>query len=473
MRVEGSAICFWVQPSRYLRGRCAGVPLKSVQRGMSLFLLVTAPPENIAAQHLHPKKLSYLGHRPRNARTAVRLTGGGCVFRHTIPIGRIFGISIDLDYSWFLIVGLFAWMLAVSYFPAEFPLAGSGLDWAMGAVASVMLFICVLIHELGHSVVAQICGLRVPRITLFLFGGMAQIAAEPGSAGQEFWIAFIGPLVSLALAAFFWEIEPLLSHVYPWIGVAEALALMNFVLALFNLIPGFPLDGGRVLRSIVWRATGSYGRATRIAAVTGRFFGFAMIAFGIWEIFRGAFLNGLWIAFIGWYLGGAANSQLQMESARNAMDGHSVANAMRRDLPRIGAATTLQELADHFVLTESNGYFVVSDGFGGEGLITLSAIRAVPREQWAVTTAAQAMIPAASLPATTPDAGLGTALDKMGRDGVDELPVVQGGLIAGMLSREDLLHYLRGLQAFAAGSRPVADHSGGAFPVNTGHTHLP
>lgn len=398
------------------------------------------------------------------------------MFRHTIPIGRIFGISIDLDYSWFLIVALFAWMLAGSYFPAEFPLASPGLDWAMGAVASVALFACVLIHELGHSVVAQLYGLRVPRITLFLFGGVSQIASEPNSAGQEFWIAAVGPLVSFALAAFFWEIEPLLNPVYPWIGVAESLALMNLVLALFNLIPGFPLDGGRVLRAAVWRATGVYGRATRIAATTGRFFGFAMIAFGIWEIFRGAFINGLWIAFIGWYLESAANSQVQMEFARSSIEGHRVAEAMRRDLPRIPAAATLQDLVDHLVVNEATPYAVVSDAFAGEGLVTLSAIRSVPREQWPVTTAGQAMAPAAQLQAASPNASLWSALESFDRDGMTPLPVVEDGRIVGVLSRQDILHYLRVLQAFASGNRPGAVYppgQGQAFPVNKGHTHLP
>lgn len=393
------------------------------------------------------------------------------MFRHTIPMGRIFGISIDLDYSWFLIVGLFAWMLAVSYFPAEFPFASTGMNWAMGGIASVMLFVCVLVHELGHSVVAQVYGLRVPRITLFLFGGVAQIASEPGSPGQEFWIAFIGPLVSFALAAFFWEIEPVLHYVSPWYGVAELLALMNLVLALFNLVPGFPLDGGRVLRSAVWKATGTYQRATTIAATTGRFFGFAMIAFGVWELFRGDFINGIWIGFIGWYLERAANSQLQMESAKNAVASHRVADAMRRDLPRIAPATTLQELADHFVLAESNRYFVVSDEGTGEGLITLSALRAVPREQWCVITAAQAMIPAARMQTTTPDAALSTAIEEMNRDGVNQLPVVAGGLIVGVLSRQDILHYFQLLQALASGNGPRPARRG--FPVSNEPTHLP
>ncbi len=396
------------------------------------------------------------------------------MFRHAIPIGRIFGISIDLDYSWFLIVGLFAWMLAVSYFPSELPAASSGQDWAMGFVAAVMLFVCVLIHELGHSVVAQIYGLNVPRITLFLFGGVSQIAAEPGTPGQEFWIAVIGPVVSLALAALFWEIEPLLAYISPWIAVAECLALMNLVLALFNLIPGFPLDGGRILRAMVWRATGAYQRATGAAAVIGRFVGFLLIAFGIWEIFRGALIDGLWIAFIGWYLESAAGSQLQLESARTLMGQHRVADAMRRDFPRIAGDITLQTLVDHFVLPEGNHYFVVSEGNAGEGLITLSTIHTVSREMWPVTTAAQMMIPTAKLDTITPDAGLWAVLEKMGRDGVNQLPVVEGSQIVGILSREDILQYLRVLEAFAAGPRPATSRVvRRGFPVSKGHSHLP
>lgn len=398
------------------------------------------------------------------------------MFRRAIPIGRIFGISIDLDYSWFFIVALFTWMLAVSYFPAEHPVASPGQDWAMGFVAAVLLFVCVLVHELGHSVVAQLYGLRVPRITLFLFGGVSQIAAEPGSPGQEFWIAVIGPIVSFALAALFWEIEPLLARISPWDAVAACLFVMNLVLALFNLIPGFPLDGGRVLRAAIWRATGAYQRATVVAAVTGRLVGFLLIAFGIWEIFRGAIINGLWIAFIGWYLERAAASQLQLESARSLLGEHRVADAMRRNFPRIPGDITLQSLVDHFVLSASNGYFIVSGGIADEGLITLTTVHTLPREAWPVTTVAQVMTPAANLDTTTPDAVLWTALDKMGRDGVNQLPVLEGSRIIGILSREDILQYLRVPETFTAdaGDVPEPQRSAGPnFPVSKGHTHLP
>lgn len=399
------------------------------------------------------------------------------MFRHAIPIGRIFGISVDLDYSWFLIVGLLAWMLAVSYYPYEFRAGTTAEYWAMGLVTALLLFLSVLIHEIGHSIVAQGYGLRVPRITLFLFGGVAQIAAEPPSAGAEFWIAIVGPLVSFAVAAFFWEIEPLFSGAPAWFAVAKYLALLNLILAIFNLIPGFPLDGGRVLRAIVWRATGAYQRATAAAAVTGRFFGFVLIVWGVWEVFLGHFIGGLWIAFIGWYLESAAGAQLQLESARALVGEHRVADAMRRDFPRIPGATTLQDLVDHFVLAGSSRYFVVDAGSGGVGLVTIETIRTVPRPAWPTTTADQVMIPAERLDTTTAETGLWAALEKMGRDGVNQLPVVVDQRIVGMLSREDTFHYLRVLRSFASEAMPrgAATIRGAdpGFPVNKSHTHLP
>ena len=396
------------------------------------------------------------------------------MFRHTIPIGRIFGISIDLDYSWFLIVGLLTWMLAVSYFPAEFQTSVADY-WLLGFVTAVMLFVSVLIHELGHSVVAQGYGLQVPRITLFLFGGVSQIAAEPPSAGAEFWISVVGPLVSFALAAFFWEIEPLLAGELPWFEVVKYLALLNLILAIFNLVPGFPLDGGRVLRAVVWRATGAYQRATAAAALTGRFFGFVLIFWGVWEALRGNFIGGLWIAFIGWYLESAAGAQLQMEAAKSLMGTHRVADAMRRDFPRVGGGATLEEIAERLVTAGGSRYLVVSDSGGSQGLVTLGSIQSTPRPAWATTTAAQVMIPTDKLDTTSPETGLWEALEKMGRDGVNQLPVMQGGEIVGMLSREDILHTLRVLQTFAAG-RPTRGQRGlpmNDFGVNRGPGHRP
>lgn len=371
------------------------------------------------------------------------------MFRHTIPIGRIFGITIELDYTWFLILGLLTWLLAVSYFPIQFKGWSTGEYWLIAALTSVLLFVSVLLHELGHSVVAMRYGTRVPRITLFIFGGVSQMASEPESAGAEFWIAIAGPIVSFAIAVFCWELEPLFGFSEPLFALVEYLALINLVLGLFNLVPGFPLDGGRVFRAIVWSVSGKFDKATMIAGITGRFFGFFFIFAGVWLALTGYFFNGLWIAFIGWFLESAAASQIQQEMIKRLLGGHMVREAMSQDFPRIEGNISLQDLVDKHILSGGGRSFVVSDGNGSPGMVTLAAIRSVPREAWSTTNASQVMIPVEKLHTIRADAQLWTAMEKMGRDGVNQMPVLgQNGLV-GMLSREDVVHYLRVLQELA------------------------
>lgn len=369
---------------------------------------------------------------------------------HGIPIGRVFGISINLDYSWFLIVGLLAWMLAVSYYPAEFKGWTVEEYWVMGAVTAVLLFVSVLIHELAHSLMAQRYGLSVPRITLFIFGGVSQIAAEPSGPAAEFWIAVVGPVVSLALAGLCWGLKPLLAGWQPLFALAEYLASLNLVLAIFNLLPGFPLDGGRVLRAVVWRITGSYMRATSTAALSGRFVGFVLIFLGVWQALTTNLIGGMWIAFIGWFLESAAGSQLQQEVLKQLLGGHKVRDAMQRNVPLAPGEVSLQELVDRYILP-SNVRYVILTSFGAPaGMATLAEIQAVPRGDWPITSAAAIMIPLQKLDTTEPNAVLWSAFEKMGRDGVDQLPVLEGNQIVGVLSREDIVHYLSLLQTLAA-----------------------
>ncbi len=206
---------------------------------------------------------------------------------HTIPLGRIIGIPIGLDYSWFLIFVLLTWTLAVGYFPSEFKNWPIAEYWIVGAVTSVLLFASVLLHELGHSVVALRYKIPVRSITLFIFGGVAQIGKEPPSAAAEFWIAIAGPVVSFALAILFGLLEPLFASIAPLLALAKYLSFINGALAVFNLIPGFPLDGGRVFRAIVWGITHSLRRATVIAGNVGRFIGFLFVVFGVWQMLAG------------------------------------------------------------------------------------------------------------------------------------------------------------------------------------------
>lgn len=369
--------------------------------------------------------------------------------RHGIPIGRIFGISIDLDFSWFLIVGLLTWMLAVSYFPAEYYDWSGAEYWLIGFLTALLLFVSVLIHELAHSLAAQHYGIEVPRITLFLFGGVSQIAAEPPGAGAEFWIAVVGPVTSLALAAICWEAEPFLSP-GPGLALVRYMAWINLILALFNLLPGFPLDGGRVFRALMWRATHNYHRATVAAGIAGRFLGFALIFWGVWQALMGDIGGGIWIAVIGWFLESAAGSQMQQETVRTALGGHRVLDAMQRNFVRAPAQVTLQELVERGLEPTNSRFAVVTSGDAAVGLVTLAAIQRVPPAEWAATPVAHIMVPFQKLTTTQPDAVLWSALEKMGRDGVNQMPVLEAGGVVGVLSREDILHYLSGLRTLSA-----------------------
>jgi Zn-dependent protease len=366
--------------------------------------------------------------------------------RPNIPLGRILGIPIGLDYSWFLIFALLTWMLAGSYYPAEFKTWPPLLYWFMGAATAIMLFVSVLLHELGHSVVALRFKVPVRSITLFIFGGVAQIGAEPPSAKAEFIIAIAGPIVSLALAVLFSVAQPAVAGIQPLWGLAKYLAYINFALVLFNLIPGFPLDGGRVFRALVWAATKNMRRATLIAANAGRFFGFLFIFAGVWQMFNGNFGGGLWIAFIGWFLDNAASQQVNQVMFQGLLAGHTVSQAMSSHCATVPADLTLQQLVDEHILGGGHRCFLVTREADTVGMITLHRVKEVPRHDWATTTAAQVMLPLEQLKRTDPDTQLWTALQQMDRDGVNQLPVTRDNHVYGMLSREGVITFLRTLQ---------------------------
>jgi Zn-dependent protease len=359
--------------------------------------------------------------------------------RHTIPLGRILGIPIGLDYSWFLIFVLITWTMAVGYYPAEFKNWPVGQYWFMGAVTAIMLFVSVLLHELGHSVVAMRYKVPVRSITLYIFGGISLIGAEPPSATA-------GPAVSFALAAFFSLMQPFFAGVAPLLALFKYLVYINVALGLFNLIPGFPLDGGGVLRAIIWGASHNMRRATLIAANVGRFIAYLFIFFGVWQMLGGNFINGIWIAFIGWFLESAARGQVQQLALHDILADHKVSQAMNRQYAAIPAETTLQHLVDDHILASGRRSFVVKRSDAVIGLLTIHHLKGIPRSDWPTMTAAQAMIPAGQMKRLRPDGELWTALEEMDRDGVNQLPVMVDGQIQGMLSREDVVGYLRTLR---------------------------
>jgi Zn-dependent protease len=365
--------------------------------------------------------------------------------RHSVRIARVLGIPISFDYSWFLIFALLTWALAANYYPAAYPTWPRAWYWIAGAATALIFFLCVLLHELGHSAVAIRYGIPVRSITLFVFGGVSQIEGEPPSAGAEFWIAIAGPAVSAALAVIFAVIGRAAARGGMLFGLTTYLSYINGALAVFNLIPGFPLDGGRVLRAILWKSTGSLRKATLAAANVGRFVGFAMIVWGATQAFAGQVGSGLWIAFIGWFLENAASAQVQQQVIGSLLAGHTASEAMNRNYTSAPASTSLKDLVDRHILGGGSRAVVVTRDGEAVGLMTVHQAAAVPRDRWATTTVGEAMTPFDRVKRIKPTTGLWDAAAAMNQDGVNQLLVTEDGRILGMLTRADVIGYMQTL----------------------------
>ncbi len=365
------------------------------------------------------------------------------MFTHTIRLGRILGIPVGLHYSWFIVFVLVTLSL-VAQFATEHPEWASGISYSLGVVTSLLLFLSVLLHELGHSVVALRKGIRVRAITLFVFGGVAQIEREPSRPRDEFHIAVAGPVVSFLLAGVFSGFsrgvealsEPL--HVLgQWLG------RINFLLAAFNLIPGFPLDGGRILRAALWRATGSYDRGTRLASAAGQGIAYLFIVAGVWIAFSGNFVSGLWMGFIGWFLLSAAQATVAQLDVRRLLRGIRAVEAMTTDCLILSRGMSVAELVEEHLLRTGRRCALVVEGDRLVGLITLHQVRRVPRSEWAVTPLEAVAIPEAELHAVPPEMELVDVLALMDDRNVNQVPVVRDGRVVGLLGREQLMHVIR------------------------------
>jgi len=360
-----------------------------------------------------------------------------------VRLGRILGIPIGLHTSWFLIFGLVTWSLAAGYFPGEYPALSVAAYWALGAVTSLLFFGSVLIHELGHSVVALRNRIPVRGITLFIFGGVAQIGREPPDAGTEFRVAIAGPLSSLGLAAGFaglWWLD----RAIPYLAAPSVwLMRINLMLAFFNLIPGFPLDGGRVLRAAIWHLMGNFYRATQIATFTGQLTAFGFMGLGVFTMLTGNWINGLWLVFIGWFLQNAAAASYAQTNVQQSLRDVTVAQAMTRDCPLVPTYIPLRQLVEEHVLTGGRRCFFVTENDRLRGLLTLTDVAKVPQANWTETTAGQVMVPWERMVQVQPGTPLLKALQAMDDAKVNQVPVVTGDELLGMLSREQVLHYIR------------------------------
>ena len=365
-----------------------------------------------------------------------------------IKLGRIFGVQIGLHYSW-LIIAFLVTLSLVGQFHATNPQWGAGVIWATSIITALLFFAAIIAHELSHAAVAKARGLPVRSITLFALGGVAQIEKDAADPRTEFWMGIAGPVASvvigllcLALAiALGWRPPTMpqtpLSAMAMWLGV------INIGLAVFNMIPGFPLDGGRVFRAIVWWITGDAARATRIAAGVGQLVAFGFIFWGILRFFNGAGFGGLWLAFIGWFLLDAARTSAAQLGITETLRGLRVGDLMARDCPRVDGRVNLQTLVDEYLLPTGQRCFVVEEKGSVAGIITPHEVKSIARARWPYTTVDEVMLPLDRLHAVSSDTLVTEALETMGREDVNQLPVVNDGRLAGIISRG---HILRTLQ---------------------------
>ncbi len=360
----------------------------------------------------------------------------------SIKVSKVRGIEVGIHYSWFIIFALITFSLTARFASAH-PQWTLTEHYMVGIATSLLFFGSILVHELAHSFVALAKGIPVRSVTLFVFGGVAQIGREPDRPMTEFQIAIAGPIASALLAVGFGVIAYLGGDQFERLSaLAGWLASINLMLAVFNLVPGFPLDGGRVFRAALWHMTGSLAKATRIAAATGQGVGYALIFLGIWIGFTANWFSGLWLAFIGWFLMNAAQESVVQVSVRSALSGLVAEDVMNRDCPTVSARMALAELVREHILRTGQRCFVVADGSRLEGLITLHQIKAVPQERWVQMSVGEAMTPVSQLRIVAPDRPLLDVLQLLeGRD-INQVPVAAGDRLVGMITRDHLLRVL-------------------------------
>ena len=363
--------------------------------------------------------------------------------RSQINLGSVFGIKIGLHYSWFIIAFLIVLSLSAR-FHASNPAWSDGLILAVAVSTAILFFVSLVLHELSHSLVAKSFGIPVREITLFALGGVSQIETEPTSAKTEFWTAFVGPLTSVCIGLVCLVLSGLGGDAStPAAAMVSWLGYINLTLAVFNLIPGYPLDGGRILRALIWWKTGDMERSTRMSARVGQAVGVVFIGIGIVQFFGGAGIGGLWIAFIGWFLLQAAGESYLRVNFKRAVEGATVGDVMTSDCPTISGNLNLQHFVEDELLKTGRRCFVVVENEAVTGLVTPQEVKQVERARWPFTTLHDIMRPLDQMRTVTPETPLTSALEMMSRHDVNQLPVVSDGHLAGVLSRANLLSFLQ------------------------------
>jgi len=359
-------------------------------------------------------------------------------------VARIFGIEVRVDSSWAVIALLITYSMYLRVAFLYRDLSG-GAAVGLAVLATVLFFGSVLTHELAHALVSQARGIRVQDITLFLFGGATRARVESRGPGDEFLIAVVGPLTSLLLAGLFWLIDVVGRGVLstPVAGMFGYLGWVNLLLAAFNLVPGFPLDGGRLLRSAIWKATGSFGRATRIASLAGQGVGWLLVAAGVASLLAGNLAGGIWFAFIGWFLVQAARSSYQDLQLRDLLRGVEAEDVMAGNLLRVPPELTVQDAVDDYFMRYDHGAFPVDEQGRTIGLLTMRGVRRVPRDQWLTRRVREVMVPLDDQVAVAPHARMDQVLGKLQDGEAGRVLVVQRGEVVGIITPSDLSRWLR------------------------------
>ncbi|HLU26165.1 MAG TPA: site-2 protease family protein [Longimicrobiales bacterium] len=366
-------------------------------------------------------------------------------------LGSVFGFEIRIDFSWFIIFFLILWTFTVAVFPANFPGLSRGAYLGMGVVGALLFFSSLLAHELSHSLVARRKGIPVEGITLFIFGGMARTRMEAEQPGDEFYIAVVGPVSSILIGLLFgliWWLGTRLGWSTAITGVALYLGFLNIALAVFNLLPGFPLDGGRLFRSLVWKITGDVTRATRIASTGGKWLGYVLVALGVLQVFGGALVGGLWMVFIGWFLRNAAIVSYEQHLVRLALEGVPAWQIMSRDPETVQPDLTLQALVDDYFLRRRYQAFPVSTDGTPLGIITMHQVKDVPREEWPQRTVAETMTPADETVTVRPEESMVRVLERMEQSGTRRVLVTRNGQLVGIITAADISDWLRRAREF-------------------------
>ncbi len=361
----------------------------------------------------------------------------------TFALGRLLGVSIRFHFSWIFIFALVAWSLATSWLPSQYPEWSVRQFWTVGVVGSALLFVCVLIHELSHSLEAIRRGRRVSSITLFFLGGVSEIVDESKSAGEEFWVSIVGPITSLALGGLFSLLYlNLRSGSGPLTALTQYLMIINLAIGVFNLFPAFPLDGGRVLRALVWRATNSHERATRAASLTGSVLGFGLIGLGIIYVFTNSLISGIWLVFIGWFIQSTASSVRRDNIDRLVMSGRTVSQAMQENFPVVSPGISIQTLLDEYISKDFERAYLVKLGDTFQGLITATDVRKVPVERRVDKWVSEVMTKAEDVLTLPPNAPLEEGLRVLAQRNIHQLVVMESGRPVGLLTRAGVLRVM-------------------------------